>query len=163
MIFYLLVGVGILACAILAVSSRRMLISAVWLAMTSALVAVLIYLMGAPHIAVIELSVGAGLVTVLFVFAINIAGEDTTRLRSLIPIPIAISAVALAAALGLVLILRESGTMVFTEALPVNSAILWQSRYVDLLLQVVLIFAGVLGVIGLLADKLKPRHEEETE
>ncbi len=163
MIFYLLVGVGILACAILSVTSRRMLISAIWLALTSALVAVMIYLLGAPHIAVIELSVGAGLVTVLFVFAINIAGEDTTRLKSLIPMPVAIGAVLLAAALGLVLILRASGSVALTEPLPDSSAILWESRYVDLLLQVVLMFAGVLGVIGLLADKVKPHHEEGSE
>lgn len=163
MIFYLLVGVGILACAILSVTSRRMLISAIWLAVTSALVAVMIYLLGAPHIAVIELSVGAGLVTVLFVFAINIAGEDTTRLKSLIPMPVAIAAVVLAIALGLVLILRANLTVALTEPDPGSSAILWQARYVDLLLQVALIFAGVLGVIGLLAEKVKPHREEGLE
>lgn len=163
MIFYLLVGVGILACAILSVTSRRMLISAIWLAVTSALVAVMIYLLGAPHIAVIELSVGAGLVTVLFVFAINIAGEDTTRLKSLIPMPVAIAAVVLAIALGLVLILRANLNVALTEPDPGSSAILWQARYVDLLLQVALIFAGVLGVIGLLAEKVKPHLEEGLE
>lgn len=163
MIYYLLVGVGILACAVLSVSSRRLLISAIWLALTSALVAVLIYLLGAVHIAVIELSVGAGLVTVLFVFAINIAGEDTSRLKALIPVPVAVGAVVLAVALGLVLILRANSGMALTAPEPENSVILWQSRYVDLLLQVVLIFAGVLGVIGLLADKAKPHHEEGTE
>ncbi|HNR02995.1 MAG TPA: NADH-quinone oxidoreductase subunit J [Anaerolineaceae bacterium] len=163
MILYLLVGLGILACAILSISARRLLISAIWLALTSALVAVMIYLLGAPHIAVIELSVGAGLVTVLFVFAINIAGEDTSRLKSIIPTPVAIFAVVLAVVLGLVLILRANVSVALTAPLPENSAILWQSRYVDLLLQVVLIFAGVLGVIGLLAEKVKPHREEETE
>jgi len=163
MVFYLLVGMGILACAILSVLSRRLLISAIWLALTSALVAVMIYLLGAPHIAVIELSVGAGLVTVLFVFAINIAGEDTSVLKSLIPMPVAVGAVALAVGLGLVLILRANPGAVLTSPAPERSVILWQSRYVDLLLQVVLIFAGVLGVIGLLADKVKPHHEEETK
>jgi len=39
--------------------------------------AVLIYLLGAPEVAVIELSVGSGLVTVLFVFAFSITGETT--------------------------------------------------------------------------------------
>lgn len=162
MIVYLLVGVGILACALLSVISRRLLISAIWLALTSALVALMIFLLGAPHIAVIELSVGAGLVTVLFVFAINIAGEDTTRLKSIIPIPVAIGAVLVAAALGLILILRATGSMVLIPLPPGSSTILWEERYIDLLLQVALIFAGVLGVIGLLADKVKPHHEEES-
>ncbi len=163
MILYLILGVGILVCAFLSVFSRRLLISAIWLALTSALTAVVIYMLGAPHIAVIELSVGAGLVTVLFVFAINIAGEDTTRLKSIIPIPVAIGAIVLALILGLVLILRDTGTVSLNLVLSENSAILWQSRYIDLLLQVVLIFAGVLGVIGLLAESAKPRHEEKTE
>ena len=118
MVFYLLVGMGILACAILSVLSRRLLISAIWLALTSALVAVMIYLLGAPHIAVIELSVGAGLVTVLFVFAINIAGEDTSVLKSLIPMPVAVGAVALAVGLGLVLILRANPGAVLTSPAP---------------------------------------------
>jgi len=163
MVYFLLLGAGVLACSLLSVLSRRLLITAIWLALTSALVAVMIYMLGAPHIAVIELSVGAGLVTVLFVFAINIAGEDATRLKSIIPMPIAIGAVALALGLGLILILRGTGVISLTEVVPGNSAILWQSRYIDLLLQVALIFAGVLGVIGLLADNTKPRHEDKTE
>ena len=71
-----LVAAGILASAVLAIVSKRLLVSAIWLAVTSALVALMIYLLGAPQVAVIELSVGAGLVTVLFVFAINISGEE---------------------------------------------------------------------------------------
>ena len=66
---------------------ERLLISALWLAGTSALAALMMYRLGAPEVAVIELSVGAGLVTVLFVFAINIAGEDTPSVRSLVPAP----------------------------------------------------------------------------
>lgn len=73
---YVLVAVGILVCAILAIRSKRLLISAIWLAVTSALVALMFYMLGAVQVAVIELSVGAGLVTVLFVFAINISGEE---------------------------------------------------------------------------------------
>ncbi len=73
---YALVGVGALGCAVAAVTSKRMLISAIWLALASALVALDMYLLGAPFIAVIELSVGAGLVTVLFVFAINLTGDE---------------------------------------------------------------------------------------
>lgn len=161
MVFYLLVGAGILACTLLTIFSRRLLISAIWLALTSALVAVMIFMLGAAHIAVIELSVGAGLVTILFVFAINIAGEDTTRLKSLIPLPVAIGAIVLALGLGVVLLLRLPGALPAVMITPGKSAIYWESRYVDLLLQVVFIFAGVLGVIGLLAEKFTPHGEEK--
>jgi hypothetical protein len=44
-----------------------------------------------------------------------------------------------------------------------ESAILWEERYLDLLLQIVLIFSGVLGVIGLLANgKHTPDVEEQS-
>ena len=46
-------------------------------------------LLGAPEIAVIELSVGAGLVTVLFVFAINLTGEENLDAKRMMPKPLA--------------------------------------------------------------------------
>ncbi len=160
--FFILTGVGILVTSIFAIRSRRLLISAVWLAVTSALVALLIYLLGAPHIAVIELSVGAGLVTVLFVFAINIAGEDKAKLLPQIPRSVAIPAVVLGFGLALVVVLRSAGIITLPTALENVSEILWEQRYLDLLLQIILIFAGVLGVLGLLSSD-KPAKEMEEE
>ena len=62
----------ILLLALQAIRAVHLLHSAVWLAATSAMLSILFYLLGAPYVAVIELSVGAGLVTVLFIFAIGI-------------------------------------------------------------------------------------------
>ncbi len=160
---YILIGVGILVCSFLAIQTRKLLLSAVWLAITSALVAILLYMLGAPHIAVIELSVGAGLVTVLFVFAINISGEDVTKLKSIISKPVAIGAVFIAVALGIFLILRSSGVLQFPPEFGLPSSILWEERYLDFLLQIVLVFSGVLGVIGLLADGKDSKKQEVTE
>jgi uncharacterized MnhB-related membrane protein len=83
----LMTGLAIvaLACGVMAVRARRLLSSALWLAACSAFLAVLLYRLGAFEVAVIELSVGAGLVTVLFVFAINIAGEEAMPLPSVVP------------------------------------------------------------------------------
>jgi uncharacterized MnhB-related membrane protein len=159
--WYILIGVGILVCSILAITSNRLLISAIWLALTSALVALLIFLLGAPHIAVIELSVGAGLVTVLFVFAINISGEEVVRRRSVLPRPLAWGSLLLAAALAVFLILRAVGIVHFADTPLSPSAILWQERYLDFLLQIALIFAGVLAVIGLLTPSKSETQKEE--
>jgi len=159
--WYVLIAVGILVCAILAISSKRLLISAIWLALTSALLAIMIYLMGAPQVAVIELSVGAGLVTVLFVFAINISGEEVIAVKSVLPKPLVWASVILAAVLAIYLVLRAVGIVAFpVETGQTPAAILWQERYLDILLQVVLIFAGVLGVIGLLSHS-KPDSQTE--
>jgi len=153
MFWHILIGVGSVVCAIQAIRVHRLLISALWLAGCSALVALLMYLLGSPEIAVIELSVGAGLVTVLFVFAINIAGEEVFAVHSLVPRPVSWLLVAAS-----VVLLTWMTLPTFLSA-PVSgpqvgfAEVLWQDRWLDLLLQIVLIFAGVLGVIGLLADE----------
>ena len=159
--WYVLVAVGILACAILAISAKRLLISAIWLALTSAMVALMLYMLGAPHIAVIELSVGAGLVTVLFVFAINIAGEEVMGLRSALPLPLVWASIVLSAGLIIFFIVRSLGFVQFADASGGFAAsVLWQERYLDFLLQVILILAGTLGVIGLLSHS-KDAHIAE--
>ena len=66
----------ILIFAVQAIRTKQLITSALWLAGVSALCSVLFFLFGAQLVAVIELSVGAGLVTVLFVFAISVAGDD---------------------------------------------------------------------------------------
>src|SRR5512133_3353522 len=86
---HVIVVAGLLVCAVQAVRAPRLLHSALWLAGASALVALEMYLLGAPEVAVIELSVGAGLVTVLFVFAINIAGEEAMTALPVVPRPLA--------------------------------------------------------------------------
>ena len=79
---YALLVAGAVVCAFQALRASHLLPSAIWLAGVSALTAITLYTMGAHEIAVIELSVGAGLVTVLFVFAISIAGDDAMDARS---------------------------------------------------------------------------------
>jgi uncharacterized MnhB-related membrane protein len=150
---HIIILVGTLVCAVGAISSKRLVSSALWLAGASALVALLIYLMGAPEVAVIELSVGAGLVTVLFVFAINIAGEEGLEKKSLIPRPLAW--LLIGSSFVLLGLMVFPGLVGITPAEPAGSVVknLWQDRELDVLLQMVLIFTGVLGVVGLLGDR----------
>jgi uncharacterized MnhB-related membrane protein len=152
MFVHLVIAAATLACAVQAVRATRLLTSALWLAGDSALVALLIYLLGAPEVAVIELSVGAGLVTVLFVFAINIAGEEVIDTHTIVPRPLSWGLIVLALILlgwltlpRTIIPLPESAAVQFAR-------MLWQDRGLDVLLQVVLIFSGVLGVLGLLAE-----------
>ncbi len=152
MIVHVAVVVGLLVCAGRAVVSQRLLNSALWLAGASALVALEMYLMGAPEVAVIELSVGAGLVTVLFVFAINIAGEEAITALPVVPKPLAWVLVAI-----FVLAFGWMTVDILWMHVPVFKplyfkTVLWENRLLDVLLQIVLMFAGVLGVLGLLAE-----------
>ena len=160
--WYIVIAVGILTFAILAISAKRLLISAIWLALTSALVALMLYLLGAPQIAVIELSVGAGLVTVLFVFAINISGEEVIGAKSPLPKPLVWTSVILTFGLAILFLLRSVGFLQFPADLSSSKpSILWDIRYLDFLLQIVLIFAGVLSVIGLLSNSKVVPHMED--
>ena len=95
MILTVIMVLGAILCAFQALRTKQLLSAALWLACTSALTACLLYTLGAYQVAVIELSVGAGLVTVLFVFGISIAGEDAMGKPALVPWVIA-GAVAVA-------------------------------------------------------------------
>lgn len=141
--------------------ARRLMLVSVWLACTSAVIATMLYRLGAPEVAVIELSVGAGLVTVLFVFAFSIVGEKTADAPTIVPRPLVWSMV-LAAALLL-------GWLIFPLANSQNppsqesfASVLWGQRGLDVLAQVVLIFSGVIGLLGLLSEREVWTSAQET-
>lgn len=152
MFVQILIVAGLLVCAVQAVRSKRLLLSALWLAGTSALVALEMFLLGAPEVAVIELSVGAGLVTVLFVFAINIAGEEDLSALPVVPLPLARIFVLVSVVLLTWMNLDVLGLQINVLEPLYFKTVLWQNRLLDVFLQMVLIFTGVLGVLGLMAD-----------
>jgi uncharacterized MnhB-related membrane protein len=158
---YILIVAAILVCAVEALVSEHLLISALWLAGSSALVALLMYLLGAPEVAVIELSVGAGLVTVLFVFAINLAGDETISNQAVIPTPVAVGMIAVAIiALGFFSLPNLNIPFLSPFAADFFSVV-WVDRKLDLLMQLIFVFAGVLGILGLLAEGKANTHSEK--
>ncbi len=142
-------------CAVRAIRSTRLLAAAIWLAGLSALSAVLLYRLGAQQVAVVELSVGAGLVTVLFVFAISIAGDDVLSERESLPHTITLPLIALFLVL-LGAMALPTDQLETTVAETGFAAVFWGDRAMDVLLQLVLIFTGVICMLGILADVRKP-------
>ncbi len=157
-VLYGILVVGALVCALLALRVNRPLTAALWLAVSSALLAALFYTLGAPEIGVIELSVGAGLVTVLFVFAISVAGNEPQVLPPGLPQPLAWGLALVAVALLVWKVLPAIGRLPATPETASFTTMLWQQRGLDVLVQSVLIFAGVLGFLGLLAPDLAKPH-----
>ncbi len=145
---------GTLACAVMAARGARLLHAALWLAATSVFLSLALYLLGADELAVIELSVGAGLVGVLFVFAIAVAGEDGMRTRGPIPTWLAwallVGAVAVLGWLILPLPLLPADARISPSGF---RQVLWEQRPLDLLGQLVLVFVGALGVVGLTVER----------
>jgi NADH:ubiquinone oxidoreductase subunit 6 (subunit J) len=149
---YGILGIAAIFCAYRALVTQRLLISSLYLACVSASVSALLYLLGAHQVAVIELSVGAGLVTVLMVYALSVVGDDAWDEISLLPKPLALGLV------GFVIVLL--GVMAFPAVEPaletqsnVLTVVLWRERVLDVWVQIALIFSGVMGVLGLLAEK----------
>lgn len=144
-------------CAIQAIRATNLLLSVLWLASVSALTTIVLFTLDAPQAAVIEISVGAGLVAVLLVFAISIAGEetlhnhDTLWQKILRRFPLI---TALLLLLWILLPLPETQSSLKDTA--TFSTILWEDRALDVLLQIVIIFSAVLSLLGLLADQKLP-------
>ncbi len=143
--------VGTILCAYRMIVSNRILVAALYLACNSALVAIMLYLLGGTQVAAIELSVGAGLVTVLLVYAISVVGDDALDPVSIVPKPLAMIAVLTAAVLLVLLSIPISVTPTPLSAVPMQ-VVLWEQRVLDLWIQMVLIISGVMGMLGILAE-----------
>jgi uncharacterized MnhB-related membrane protein len=148
---FLLLVAGAILCAYRMMISTRILVSTLYLACISALVSILLYLLGGTQVAAIELSVGAGLVTVLLVYAISVVGDDALDPASIVPKPLALVAVLSAAVLLALLALPIGVTPVFLPAVSMQ-VVLWEQRVLDLWIQMVLIVSGVMGMLGILAE-----------
>ena len=149
---------AILICAIQSIRSKKLIPSAIWLAGVSAMLSIFFFKMGANQVAVIELSVGAGLVTVLLIFAIGVAGEEAITASPIIPRALTIGLmIAFVTLLGVFIFPPDSTKPLQPE--PPLTTVLWNQRGLDVLTQIVLIFAGVLGTLGLLAE-VKPPLEQ---
>lgn len=146
------------ACAVQALRMARLLPAALWLAGTSAAVSVALYLLGAVEVAVIELSVGAGLVTVLLVFAITMAGDEPTADGPVVPRRVALVLVGAAAALLLWLLIPLAVSAPAEAEAASFADVFWHARSADILAQVLLIFTGVLCLLGLLVDEAAVGH-----
>ncbi len=146
---YVLLIIVMLSCAIYAVRAKRLLSSALWLAGVSISTAILLYLIGAVWIAVIELSLSVGLITILLVFAISMAGADSPNqpVSRLLNVPLVLLMLALVIGLTMPILVTQTN-------IPESSfaTIFWNVRQSDVLAQIALIFTGVLGVLGLLVE-----------
>jgi uncharacterized MnhB-related membrane protein len=163
MLLYLALFVGAICCAVYAVRSRP-LIAAIWLAGLSVIASILLYLHGAPEIAVIELSVGAGLITVLLAFAISMA-EDESMPASLLPRPFARILVLVMIGLLLWLLLPQVPFVRATAQADAPFLLqVWDNRLLDLFVQIAIVISGIIGVLSLLGETRKgiaPQPEAE--
>jgi NADH:ubiquinone oxidoreductase subunit 6 (subunit J) len=150
--------VGVVIFSVLAILLRDLLKSAIALAAASLLLGILFFRMNAPYAGVFEISVVAGLITVLFVLTIALTktGGDVAESRLVnwvFPIVfvafVVIDALVMKGLMGKIRALAggaESGT--FGE-------VLWRTRTYDLVGQIAVILAGVFSVLALFRKREK--------
>ena len=136
-----------------AIVTTRILSATIYLACISALVSSVLYMLGAAQVAVMELSVGAGLVTVLLVYAVSVVGDDAMDPPSVVPKPLAFAVVgSIVVLLGWMAL--PAIPAYFEHGSPSLAISLWETRVLDVWIQIALIFSGVMGVLGLLSEKI---------
>lgn len=143
--------------ALWTVLTPTLLRAAIGLAATSAMLTVLMYQMNSPLAAAFELSVCAGLITVVFISTISLtrplrtaeaADRVVARKRAFAPVLVVVAWVAA---------LMWMASYVLDVRLPAPLAtsvrnVLWTDRRFDLLGQIILIFVGVYGVVILFKE-----------
>ena len=147
-------------CALAAVMAKRTMHAAIFLALVSVLLAAVMFTAKVPWAGVFELSVCAGLITVLFASTASMVGRGQSYARKEAKIffwlPFALAAFG-------IIIWAGGGTLfapLFNNAVPHAGAqslmtvgdIIWNLRMPDLLGQLCLFVAGVLTVRTILGE-----------
>ena len=150
------------ACTILI---KNLIKAAIALALASAVLTVIMFLMGATLAAVLELSVCAGLITAVFVSTIsltkNLSHEEHAdaakqRRKKTVWLPFVLAAVGIAAWLLFPNLSLTLGSTPADADIAARAA-LWDSRQLDILGVILIVLAGVFGVVVLFKGKAVKR------
>jgi NADH-quinone oxidoreductase subunit J len=163
MLLWVLLGLIVLL-SVGCILFKDLLYVAVSLALVSIVLALILFNYGANIAGVFELSVCAGLITVLFVSTVSLTRDsdrkDETRF------PIYLLPLFILAFIGLnILIVQWLSTSLptFQTTVPSHGTfqqVFWEMRSSDILGQVALILAGVFGILALFRLKSKGKNHE---
>ena len=148
--------------ALFTVMIRNLLKAVISLAAASASLTIIMFMLNAPLAAVFELSVCAGLITVIFISIISLTKPLTPeeeilavrkRINRYIYLPVIVIIVAL------LFLFIKPGLNFSINSSPTNDInvqdVIWNKRPLDILGQIIIILAGVLGVVILFKESKK--------
>ena len=152
--------IGLVLFSVLAIALRDLLKSAISLAVASLLLGIVFFRMGAPYAGVFEISVVAGLITVLFILTIALtqSGEEVreSRLANVV-FPVVFVAFLVIDALVMKGLVGKVPALASGAEAGTFGEVLWKGRTLDLVGQIAVILAGVFAVLALF--RKRDKHE----
>lgn len=143
---------------------RDLLYSALALALASVLLSVVLFILGANVAAVFELSVCAGLITVLFVSTVSLTKDSDqkteSRLGALYLLPVTVVLVGVADFAATWLIAQLPAALPPLAPRTGFHEVFWGDRATDILGQIALILTGVLGLLAVFRAKKAEAHHD---
>ena len=153
--------IAMMVAALWTVMTRSLLKSTIGLAFTSAIITMIMFRLNSPLAAVFELSVCTGLITAVFISTISLVRPLThkqiiqlskDRIKRFWYLP------AIIIVVGIALMYLKIPAPLKLSAVPVESDVrnvLWNSRQLDLFGQIVVLLAGVFGIVLLFKETKK--------
>ena len=158
MIWHILLLSGLVIFSILAILSKDLIKSAISLAIASLLLGILFFQMQAPYAGVFEISVVAGLITVLFMLTIALTkteGDVRESKSARIIFPLFFVAFILIDFFVMKGLLQKVPALPDAAELGTFGDVLWKQRTFDLVGQLAVILAGVFAVLALFRKRDK--------
>ena len=150
--------IGLVLFSVLAILLRDLLKAAISLAVASLFLGIIFFRMNAPYAGVFEISVVAGLITVLFILAIALtkAEEEVQESKAVNWIfPLFFVVFVLIDVLVMKSLLQKIPALPSAAETGSFGEVLWKQRTLDLIGQIAVILAGVFSVLALFRKRNK--------
>ena len=151
MVLQILLLVGLVLFSVLAILVKDLLKAAISLAVASLLLGIIFFRMNAPYAGVFEISVVAGLITVLFMLTIALTrgGDAVESKTASFAFPAFFVVFIVIDALIMKKLIQKVPALPGPEEAGTIGQVLWNTRTLDLVGQIAVIFAGVFAVLAL--------------
>jgi len=151
MVLQIILLVGLVLFSVLAILVKDLLRAAISLAVASLLLGIIFFRMNAPYAGVFEISVVAGLITVLFMLTIALTkgGDAVESKAASFAFPAFFVVFIVIDAIIMKKLIQKVPALPGPEEAGTFGQVLWNARTLDLVGQIAVIFAGVFAVLAL--------------
>lgn len=142
---------------------RDLLYAALGLAVASIMLSIVLFYFQANVAAVFELSVCAGLITVLFVSTVSLTKDSDQKSESRLPVFFLVPMVVVFVGVAAFVAKWVAGLLPAAPAAAATTTFystFWGDRVTDILGQIALVLVGVFGMLAMFRAKVAGRHHD---